>query len=116
MREKTQDLLKKFEHDYRIYVSATDAQTYWIIHARVPKSELGEFPPLQPRKKYISGPDQNGSVLILSDSRSSDTCMVESWGPMETFDDFVKKALSQIMVDKNVADKGVAEGCGTGRV
>ena len=38
MEEKTLELMKKFEQDYEVYVSATDKQTYWIVYARIPKS------------------------------------------------------------------------------
>ena len=51
-------------------------------------------------KKYVSGPNQDGSVLILPDPSISDAYLVESWGTMETFDDFVKKALASILADK----------------
>jgi hypothetical protein len=43
----------------------------------------------------------------------SDTYSGESWGPMETVDDFVKKALARILADKNAANNGEEEGCGT---
>jgi hypothetical protein len=32
---------------------------------------------------------------------------------METIDDFVKKGLARILSDKDEADKGQEEGCGT---
>jgi hypothetical protein len=32
---------------------------------------------------------------------------------MESFDDFVKKALASILADRNTADKGQEKGCGT---
>ena len=38
MEEKTLELMKKFEQDHEVYVSATDKLTYWIIYARIPKS------------------------------------------------------------------------------
>jgi len=116
MQEKTLDLIKKIEHDYKISVGATDARTYWIIHARVPKKQETGFYCLYTRRKYITAPNQEGSVLILPHPRISDAYLIESWGEMETFDDFVRKALSQIIVDTNVADNEEAEGYGTGCV
>jgi hypothetical protein len=113
MWEKTQQLLKKFEQDYEVYVDATDALTYWIIHARIPKSQEEGLHHLHIGKKYISGPNQDGNVLILPDPRISDAYQVESWGKMESFDDFVKKALASILADRNAADEGQEKGCGT---
>lgn len=111
MRETTQELLKKFERDYEVYVDATDALTYWIIHARIPKSHPEGLQ--HQGKKYVSGPNQDGNVLILPDPRISDAYLVESWGPMETFDDFVKKALARILSEKDEADNRQEAGCGT---
>jgi hypothetical protein len=113
MWEKTQQLVKKFEQDYEVYIDATDALTYWIIHARIPKSQEEGLHHLHLGKKYISGPNQDGNVLILPDPRISDAYQVESWGKMESFDDFVKKALASILADRNAADKGQEKGCGT---
>jgi hypothetical protein len=114
MKESTQELLKKFERDYEVYVDATDALTYWIIHARIPKSHEEGLHHLHQGKKYVSGPGQEGNVLILPDPRISDAYLVESWGAMDTFDDFVKKALARILSDKNAADQGEEAGCGAG--
>ena len=70
-------------------------------------------PPPAPRDKSVTGPNEDGNVLVLRDPFISDAYSVESWGPMETIDDFVKKALARIPVDRNAADKGQEEGCGT---
>jgi hypothetical protein len=113
MKEKTLELLKKFEQDYEIYVSATEALTYWIVYARIPQVHEEGPHHMHHGKKYVSGPGQDGNVLVLRDPFVSDEYSVESWGPMETIDDFVKKALARILADKNAADKGQEEGCGT---
>jgi hypothetical protein len=113
MQEKTRELINKFEEDYEICVSAIESMTSWIIYARVPRNLAGETYHLDDGKKYVSGPNDEGNVLILPVPRISGTCLVESWGPMETIDDFVKKALVQIVTDKNATDKGQEEGCGT---
>jgi hypothetical protein len=113
MRETTLDLIKKFEEDYEIYVSATEALTYWVIYARVQRRPAEGSHHLHHGIKYVSGPKEDGNVLVLKDPFVSDTYSVESWGKMETIDDFVKKALAQILADKNAADKGEEEGCGT---
>jgi hypothetical protein len=115
MQAKTLELIKKFEQDNEIYVSATEALTYWVVYARVTRNqEEGEIHHLHHGRKYVSGPNEDGNVLIMRDPFASDAYSAESWGPMETIDDFVKKALARILEDKNAADRGEEEGCGTG--
>jgi hypothetical protein len=113
MEEKTLELLKKFEQDHEIYVSATDKLTYWIIYARIPKGRTQDVHHLHIGKKYISGPNEEGNVLILTDPENSDIYEVESWGEMETIDRFVEKALPVILSDKDAIDNEQGEGCGT---
>ena len=112
MEEKTLELMKKFEQDYEVYVSATDKQTYWIVYARIPKSGAEGVHNLHRGKKYVSGPNEEGNVLILPDPDNSENYLAESWGPMGTIDDFVRKALPRILADKEAADRGEGE-CGT---
>jgi hypothetical protein len=113
MEEKTRELLKKFEQEHEIYVSATDKLTYWIIYARIPKSREQGVHNLHIGRKYVSGPNEDGNVLILPDPDNSEAYLVESWGEMGTIDDFVGKALPHILSDKDAADNGQGEGCGT---
>ena len=89
MQEKTEQLIKKTGQDYNVQIRGTDALTNWVISARVPRSIADGQ--LQPGKKYMAGPAQNGNVLIMQDPQVSDACTVESWGPMKTIDDFMKK-------------------------
>ncbi len=113
MQKKTQELLKKFERDHEIYVSATEALTYWVVYARI--QQMHEEGPhhMHHGIKYVSGPNEDGNVLVLQDPFISDAYNAESWGKMETIDDFVKKALAQILADKGAAEKGLKEGCET---
>ena len=67
MREETQELLKKFEQDHEIYVGATDTLTYWIVYARILTGKKEGFHNLHTGKKYVSGPNEEGNVLILPD-------------------------------------------------
>jgi hypothetical protein len=113
MKEKTLELIQKFEENNEIYVSATEALTYWVVYARVSRGQEKKIHHLHHGIKYVSGPNEEGNVLVLRDPFVSDTYSVESWGPMETIDDFVKKALAQILVDKAAAGKGQEGGCGT---
>jgi hypothetical protein len=113
MKGTTRELIKKSGQDYEISVSATEALTSRVIYARVTLSPSeGTFHPHH-GIKYVSGPNEDGNVLVLRNPFVSDADSVESWGPMATIDDFVKKALAQILVDKDAADKGQEEGCGT---
>ena len=114
MEEKTLELMKKFEQDNEVYVSATDKQTYWIIYARIPKGGNQGVHNLHRGRKYVSGPNEEGNVLILPDPDNSENYLVESWGTMETIDDFARKALPHILEDKEDADSRAGDRCGTG--
>jgi len=107
--EKTRDLLKKFEQDHEIYVSAQDAQTFWLVNARIPKKQES----YHQSRKYVSGPNENGNVLIFPDHQRSDAYITENWGTMETFDDFVDKVLTAILANKAESDQKLQEGCGS---
>jgi hypothetical protein len=113
MKETTRALLKKFEEDYEVYVSATEALTYWVVYARVQKTHEEGPHHMHHGIKYVSGPNEDGNVLVLRDPFVSNGYSAESWGPMATIDDFAKKALAQILSEKNAADKGQEEGCGS---
>jgi len=113
MKEATLEIIDRFERDYEINLSATDALTYWIVYARVPRPPAESTHHLHHGVKYVSGPSEEGNVLVMRDPFVSDTYSVESWGPMETIDDFVKKALAQLLADKVAAEKGTEEGCGS---
>lgn len=112
MREETQELVKKFEQDYEIPVDAQNLETYWAITARIPKKEE-TLHNVHRARKYITTRNEKGSVLVVINPEKSDEYVVENWGEMETFEDFVKKALARILEDKNAADEGEAEDCGT---
>ena len=113
MRESTRELVKKFEQDYDISIGATEALTYWVLHSRAPNGDREEIHHMHHGKKYISGPNEDGNVLILPNPAVSDAYLVESWGKMETIDDFVKKGLARILSEKDTGGSGQEEGCGT---
>jgi hypothetical protein len=124
MIKDIKDRLKKFEQDYEVYVDAQDAKSYWLVMARIPKKQdsPGMNPYDQPdrlhhlhySKKYISGLNEEGNVLVFSDPEITDTFSIENWGKMDTFEDFVDKALKSILADKEEVFEGLKEGCGTG--
>lgn len=114
MKESTKALLKKFEQENEVYVSATEKLTYWLVYARVPKSNAEGVHRLHHGIKYVSGPAQDGNVLVLRDPFISDAYSAETWGPLESIDDFVEKALVRIREEMTAGESGSAESCGTG--
>jgi hypothetical protein len=113
MMKSMKDRLKKFEQDYEIYVDAQDAKSYWFVVARIPKKQ-DSLHHLHRGKKYISGLNEEGNVLVFSEPETTENYSIENWGTMDTFDDFVDKALAHILEDKEESDRGFKEGCGTG--
>jgi hypothetical protein len=111
MREETQGLIKKFEQDYGITVDARNREIYWVITARIPNNQETLLR-VNYARKYIATRNDRGSVLIVPDYQVSDGYFVETWGEMNTFGDFVKKALARILADRNTADNRETEGCG----
>lgn len=118
MQEKTRELLKKFEEDNETYVSATEALTCEGVYARVTRSPSAGTSHPHHGIKYVSGPNEDGNVLVLRDPFVSDAYSAESWGPMTTIDDFVKKKHSpeslltrmrQTMDRRRVAGPAAAE-------
>jgi hypothetical protein len=109
VEKKIQELLKKFEQDHEIYVSAQDAQTFWMVNARIPKKQESHHR----LRKYVSGPNEKGNVLIFPDHERSDAYLTENWGTIRTFEDFVEKALASILTDKEESDQKLQEGCGS---
>lgn len=111
MREEIQELVKKFEQDYEIPVDAQNPETNWVVTARIPKKEETLHPAHRVRK-YITTRNLKGHVLLVLNQQISDDYVVENWGEMDTFEEFVKKALARILEDKNAADEGEADVCG----
>ena len=117
MIKNIKDHLKKFEQDHEIYVDAQDAKSYWLVMARIPKKEdqdnLRNLHNLHRSKKYISGLNEEGNVLVFPNPEISENYSIENWGKMDTFNDFVEKALASILAEKEESDNGMKEGCGT---
>jgi len=113
MEEKTVELLKKFEREHEVYISATDMQTYWILFARIPKGgEIGTHN-LHISRKYVSGPSEGGNILILPDPENSDSYETDSWGDIRTIDEFVQKALPHILEFMEEMQGTSQEKCGS---
>jgi hypothetical protein len=123
MMKSLKDRLKKFEQDHEVYVDAQDAKSYWLVMARIPKQDNPVLNPyVQPDRthhlhraiKYISGLNEEGNVLVFPDPETTENYSIENWGKMNTFNDFVDKALASILTEKEASEKGLKEGCGTG--
>jgi hypothetical protein len=98
MYKKTEDLLKKFEQENEIYVEARDQKSYWEVTAKMPK-KIDDLHRLHRTKKYVTGREQEGNVLIIQNPEVYETYTVEQWGNMPTFDDFVSKVLVALKED-----------------
>jgi len=79
MFKKTEELLKKFEQENEIYVEARDQKSYWEVTAKMPK-KIDGLHHLHRTKKYVSGRDQEGDVLILQNPEVYESYTVEQWG------------------------------------
>jgi pyruvate dehydrogenase complex dehydrogenase (E1) component len=112
MLQTTQKDLNKFRQEHEIYVDVQDLETYWVVTARIPKKEE-TLHRVHRVRKYITSRNDEGNVLILPNPEISENYLVENWGEMDSFDDFVEKALARILIDKEEADQGTGEGCGT---
>ena len=113
MQQKTLELLKKFQEENEIYVSATDLLTYWVVFARIQMQHEEGPHHMHHGIRFVTGPEEEGNVLVMRDPEKSDQYSAESWGPMATIDDFAKKALAQILVEKGAIERGEAKECGT---
>jgi hypothetical protein len=109
MQKEIPEILKKFELDHEVYVSAQDAQTFWVVDARIPKKQES----YHRGRKYVSGPNEDGNVIIFPDHERSDAYLTENWGTMKSFRDFVDKALAAVLRDKEDIEQKLQEGCGT---
>jgi len=110
MERNIQELLKKFEIEHEVYVSAEDMKSYWIITARIPEKQGSHHY----GRKFISGRNEEGNVLVFSNPELMDSYSIENWGNMERFEDFVDKALNSILAGIMESEQKLQEGCGTG--
>lgn len=114
MLKKTKGLLDRFQQEHEVYLDANDAKSYWMVTARPPKK--GEDIHHTHRMiQYISGLNQEGNVLVLANPEIDANFSVEQWGPMETFDDFITKAMSRILENMEDYEKGGGDSCDTCR-
>jgi len=112
MKKETVNLLKKFEQDHEVYVAADDSKFYWVVTARIPKTDE-TLHHTHRGKAYVSGLNQEGNVLIFPDPDLPENYTLESWGKLNSFEEFVDKALERILDEKEEYKQGLAEGCGT---
>jgi hypothetical protein len=106
--ETMEELLKKFEQEHEVYVDAQDAKSYWMVNARLPKKQES-LHNLHRARKYVTSRNKEGIVLVLPNPAISDSYSLETWGTMDTFRDFVEKALARILEDLAGSDLGGGE-------
>ena len=109
------EMLKKFEAEHEVYVDAQNAKSYWMVNARFPQ-EQDSLHTIHRPIKYISSRNDEGTVLVLTNPEMSESYSIENWGTMDKFEDFVRKALDQILEYKDQTTQANKEGCGTGCV
>ena len=114
MTGKVNEILKKFEQEHEVYVDAQDTKAYWVITARIPETDKKGVHNLHRGIRYITASSGDGNVLVMNDPERAGNFFIETWDKSENFEDFVKTALDRIIEEKNAADKGSAEGCGSG--
>jgi hypothetical protein len=114
MVEKINEILKKFEQDHEVYVDAQDTKAYWVVTARIPKSGQKGLHNLHQGVRYITASNGDGNVLVMHNPELSGNFFIETWEKSKTFEDFVTRSLKRILEEKNAADPGPVEGCGSG--
>jgi len=112
MHTTTQELVNGFQREHEVYLDTQDLKTYWVITARIPKKQQ-TLHHLHYARKFITTPHEKGSVLIVVNPDVSDAYTVENWGEMDTFEDFVKKALIRIQESQTTTDEREGGDCGT---
>lgn len=112
MKAEIIGMLKKFEQDHEVYVSADDSKFYWVVTARIPKKDE-TLHHVHRGKTYVSGLNQEGNVLIFPDPDLPERYTLENWGNLNSFEEFVDRALEDILAEKEEQEKGLTEGCGT---
>jgi hypothetical protein len=110
MEKNIQELLKQFENEHEVLMSADDMKSYWIITARIPEKQGSHHH----GRKFISGRNEEGNVLVFSNPEIMDVYSIENWGDMKTFEDFVDKALAALRTGMMESEQKLQEGCGTG--
>ncbi len=107
----TRDRLEQFREEQGIDVRVQDLVTYWVITVKFP-DRYNSLHHVHRPKKYITSRYEEGNVLVLPYPQRSDNYLIEYWGMMRTFDDFVENALGRILAEKEESDRGIEEGYG----
>lgn len=111
MLEQTEKRLKKFQKEHEIYLSAQDLKSYWAVTTRIPQKGKAAHRV----RSYVTSREEEGNVLVLPDPDISGNYTVENWGKMNTFDDYLNKALDRILEDldefEQITEKQGCVGC-----
>jgi hypothetical protein len=113
MQKTTREHVTRFQKDHGVCLDTRNLESYWVITARIPKN-LESLHHVHYARKFIASRNEGGSVLIITNPQVSDNYAVENWGEMDSFDNFVEKALAQILADKIAMDTQETGECGAG--
>ena len=111
--EKINEVLK-FEQDHEVYVQAQDHQGLLGCHRPDTEIRQKEVHNLHEGVRYITASYGDGNVLVMHNPELSGNFFIETWEKSKTFEDFVTRSLKRILEEKDAADQGPAEGCGSG--
>jgi hypothetical protein len=93
MQKKTIDLIKKFENDHDVTIDPHEQVNWWDVTVWMTK--VVKSPRIWGRK-FITTPGAMGEVLVIRSPQSNDIYTQESWGKIDSFDEFVEKVLARI--------------------
>ncbi len=122
MLGKTIEIVKRFEkeHGMRIETHETSENpvwwdvTVWMTKTADYQKMVGK--PDLPRvwgRKYLTTPTADGRVMVVRSPQKSDAFTIETWGPLASYDEFVKKVLEQVKDNPLEADfDTICEECG----
>jgi hypothetical protein len=100
MEQKTIDLVKQFEKEHGMRVETHESHehpVFWEVTVWMTKtadyqwmSGKKDIPRVWGRK-YLTTPTAEGQVLVVRNPQKSNAFTAESWGPIGSYDEFVKK-------------------------
>jgi hypothetical protein len=105
MEQKTIELVKQFEKEHGMRVETHESHehpVFWEVTVWMTKT--ADYQWMRGKKdiprvwgrKYLTTPTAEGQVLVVRNPQKSNAFTAESWGPIGSYDEFVKKVLNQV--------------------
>jgi hypothetical protein len=102
MQATTIEMVKEFEKKQEMRIETTelhDHPLYWDVTVWMTKS--ADYQRMSGKKdiprvwgrKYLTTPTAGGQVVVVRKTQKSNSFTTESWGPIGSYNDFVKKVL-----------------------